>query len=96
MGINNKNNDALQEKNNNNDNNAASQETDFQKDKKAVYHRKVNSKLIGDYLNKLELPSNSNVIYLLKIANETNSYNINKKVPGPFYIKQRKILMEIL
>ena len=38
----------------------------------------MNSTLIGDYLNKLDLPSNSNVVSLLKIANETYADTINK------------------
>ena len=90
MQENNNNNDALQEKNNNNDNNVASQETDFQKDKKAVYHKKVNSKLIGDYLNKLELPSNSNVINLLKIENEQMSIILIKKYQVHFISNNEK------
>ena len=39
---------------------------------------KVKSTLIGNYLNKLELPSNSNVVNLLKFANETYAENTNK------------------
>ena len=50
----------------------------FPSHKKTIYHRKVNSTLIGDYLNKLELPSNSNFINMLKNANETYADNINK------------------
>ena len=66
---NNKNNEVSKE---NNDN------TNSLENKNMVYHRKVNSTLIGDYLNKLDLPSNSNVVSLLKIANETYADTINK------------------
>lgn len=54
---------------------------------RVIYHRKIKSTLIGDYLNKLDLPSNVNVINSLKKANEAyannakNNYNqicINK------------------
>ena len=41
--------------------------TDKKQDK-IIYHRKVKSTIIGDYLNKAELPSNSNVINSLKIS----------------------------
>lgn len=47
---------------------------------KIVYHRKVKSTIIGDYLNKAELPSNSNVINSLKIANENFASNQNKSI----------------
>ena len=74
---NNKNNDISKE--NNNYINSQEEKQDLQKNKKATFHRKVNSTLIGDYLNKLELlPSNSNVINMLKNANETYADNMNK------------------
>ena len=37
---------------------------------KGIYHRKMKSTLIGEYLNKLELPSNSNIVNSLKKVNE--------------------------
>ena len=37
---------------------------------KILYHRKIKSTLIGECLNKLDLPSNVNIINSLKIANE--------------------------
>ena len=43
--------------------------------KKIIYHRKVKSTLMGNYLNKLELLSNSNVVNVLKLANETCAEN---------------------
>ena len=45
---------------------------------KIVYHRKVKSTIIGNYLNKLDLPSNLSVINSLKFANETFANNQNK------------------
>ena len=42
---------------------------------KVIYHRKMKSTLIGDYLNQLELPSNSNIIDSLKKANEAFANN---------------------
>ena len=71
---NNKNNEISKE----NNNYTISQEIKPDIHKKTIYHRKVNSTLIGDYLNKLELPSNSNFINMLKNANETYADNINK------------------
>jgi len=74
---NNNNNDTSKE----NNNNINSQQDNNQKspnNNKMVYHRKVKSTLIGDYLNKLELPSNSNVVNMLKIANETYADNLNR------------------
>jgi hypothetical protein len=47
---------------------------------KIVYHRKVKSTILGDYLNKAELPSNSNVINSLKIANENFASNQNRSI----------------
>ena len=41
------------------------------KQDKIIYHRKVNSSLIGNYLKRLDLPSNLSLINSLKIANET-------------------------
>ena len=73
---NNKNNEISKE--NNNYTNSQDIKQDFSLHKKTIYHRKVNSTLIGDYLNKLELPSNSNFINMLKNANETYADNINK------------------
>ena len=73
---NNKNNEASKE--NNNYTNSIDTKPDITSYKKTIYHRKVNSTLIGDYLNKLELPSNSNVINMLKNANETYADNMNK------------------
>ena len=43
-----------------------------------VYHRKVKSTIIGNYLNKLDLPSNLSVVNSLKMANETFANNQNK------------------
>ena len=45
---------------------------------KVIYHRKINSSLIGEYLNKLDLPSNVNVVNSLKKANEAFANNVNK------------------
>ena len=74
---NNKNNELSQEDNEESkeyiENNKSQEE-----DKNMIYHRKVNSTLMGEYLNKLELPSNSNVVSLLKIANETYADTYNK------------------
>ena len=63
----------------NNKNNMIMGSTD-KKQGKIVYHRKVKSTIIGDYLNKAELPSNSNVINSLKIANENFASNQNKSI----------------
>ena len=65
------NNDVSSKENNNNINSNTN-------NNKIVYHRKVKSTLIGNYLNKLELPSNSNVVNLLKFANEAFAENTNK------------------
>ena len=43
-----------------------------------IYHRKVKSTIIGNYLNKLDLPSNLSVVNSLKMANETFANNQNK------------------
>ena len=45
------------------------------KSNRVIYHRKIKSTLIGDYLNKLDLPSNVNVINSLKKANEAYANN---------------------
>ena len=45
---------------------------------RVLYHRKMKSTLIGEYLNKLELPSNMNVINSLKRANEAYANDQNK------------------
>ena len=74
---NNNNNEASKE-NNNYINSQNNKNLKSPKERKSVYHRKVKSTLIGDYLNKLELPSNSNVVNMLKIANETYADNANK------------------
>ena len=71
-----KNNEASKE--NNNFTNSTDIKPDTTVIQKTIYHRKINSTLIGDYLNKLELPSNSNVINLLKNANETYADSMNK------------------
>ena len=75
------NNDASSKENNNNINSIYTKQ-DISNTKnnnnKIVYHRKVKSTLIGNYLNKLELPSNSNVVNLLKFANENFAENTNK------------------
>lgn len=63
----------------NNKNNMIMGSTD-KKQGRIVYHRKVKSTIIGDYLNKAELPSNSNVINSLKIANENFASNQNKSI----------------
>ena len=58
---------------NNNNSNYNNTNANISNDKlkeKIVYHRKVKSNLIGNYLNKLDLPSNLNVVNSLKIANE--------------------------
>ena len=62
---------------------------------KIVYHRKVKSTIIGDYLNKAELPSNSNVINSLKIANENFASNQNKSIIKSTLYKRIKILNPI-
>ena len=73
------NNDASSKENNNNINSIyVKQDNPNSNNNKIVYHRKVKSTLIGNYLNKLELPSNSNVVNLLKFANETYAENTNK------------------
>jgi len=79
------NNDASSKENNNNINSIYGKQDIFNANtnayansNKIVYHRKVKSTLIGNYLNKLELPSNSNVVNLLKFANETYAENTNK------------------
>jgi hypothetical protein len=73
------NNDASSKENNNNINSIYNkQDISNNNNNKIVYHRKVKSTLIGNYLNKLELPSNSNVVNLLKFANETYAENTNK------------------
>ena len=46
---------------------------------KVLNHRKMKSTLIGDYLNKIELPSNMNVINSLKRANEAYA-NVQNKI----------------
>ena len=43
---------------------------------RAIYHRKIKSTLIGECLNKLDLPSNVNVINSLKKANEAYANNV--------------------
>ena len=53
------------------------------KKEKVIYHRKMKTSLIGEYLNQLDLPSNSNIINSLKKANEAfakNQKNSNIKV----------------
>lgn len=50
------------------------------KQDKIVYHRKVKSTLIGNYLNKLDLPSNLSVINSLKIANEAFADSQKKNI----------------
>ena len=53
------------------------------KNEKAIYHRKMKTSIIGEYLNQLDLPSNSNIINSLKKANEAfanNQKNSNIKV----------------
>ena len=72
--IKNNNYDAAKE---NNKNNIMMSSTD-KRQGKIVYHRKVKSTIIGEYLNKADLPSNSNVINSLKIANENFASNQNK------------------
>ena len=74
--------------NNNSNNNAASKENinnnnnlDFieKPQDKIVYHRKVKSTIIGNYSNKLDLPSNLNVVNSLKLVNETFGENSQNK-----------------
>ena len=74
---NNKNNEVSKE--NNEQSKEFIENENSQEENKNIIHRKVNSTLIGNYLNKLELPSNSNVVSLLKNANETyaDAYNKN-------------------
>ena len=77
------NNDASSKENNNNINSIQGKQdisnaNTNNNNNNIVYHRKVKSTLIGNYLNKLELPSNSNVVNLLKFANETYAENTNK------------------
>jgi hypothetical protein len=53
------------------------------KKEKVIYHRKMKTSLRGEYLNQLDLPSNSNIINSLKKANEAfakNQKNSNIKV----------------
>ena len=53
------------------------------KTEKVIYHRKMKTSLIGEYINQLVLPSNSNIINSLKKANEAfakNQKNTNIKV----------------
>ena len=71
--IRNNNYDLIKEKNNNI--NSPDTKQNISSNNKIIYHRKVNSSLIGNYLNKLDLPSNSNVVNMLKLANETYAEN---------------------
>lgn len=82
-----KNNNKEVSKENNNTNNNTNTNIDSQQqenyheslnDNKIIYHRKIKSTLIGDYLNKIDLPSNSNVINMLKTANETYADNMSR------------------
>ena len=56
---------------------------------KIVYHRKVKSTLIGNYLNKVDLPSNLNVINSLKLANEAFAENQNRTNKISLYKKMK-------
>ena len=73
----------------NNKNHIMMGSTDKKQDK-IIYHRKVKSTIIGDYLNKAELPSNSNVINSLKIANENFASNQNKSIIKSTLYKRTK------
>jgi hypothetical protein len=46
------------------------------KGNRVIYHRKIKTTLIGDYLNKLDLPSNVNIVNSLKKANEAYANNL--------------------
>ena len=61
--------------NNNNEINYKNKKND-----KIIYHRKVKSTLIGEYLNRLDLPSNLNVVNSLKTANEAYGDSQNKNI----------------
>ena len=58
------------------------------------YYKKAHTSTMTDYLNKLELPSNSNVVNMLKFANETkfeNTYNNGFNIK---LYKKRELLNE--
>ena len=62
------------------------------KQDKIIYHRKVNSSLIGNYLKRLDLPSNLSLINSLKIANETfGDAQLNKLNNIKFHKKFKNI-----
>ena len=65
-------------KENNNNINSLNVNQDLSNSKKIIYHKKMKTTLIGNYLTKLDLPSNSNVVNMLKLANETYAENLNK------------------
>ena len=56
-------------------------EEEEKKQDKIIYHRKIKSTLIGEYSYKLDLPSNLNVVNILKTANKNFfSENENKNI----------------
>ena len=55
-------------------------EEEEKKQDKILYHRKVKSTLIGEYSYKLDLPSNLNVVNILKTANKNFAENENKSI----------------
>ena len=66
--------------------------------KSMIYHRKIKSNLSGN-VNKLDLPSNSNIVNLLKMANEAfaeknknNNEELNKNKNDPIYDSKSNIL----
>ena len=73
--INNNNINTSKENINNNEINYKNKKND-----KIIYHRKVKSTLIGEYLNRLDLPSNLNVVNSLKTANEAYGDSRNKNI----------------
>ena len=73
---NNKNNEIFKE---NNHKITEDKKQDESNSKSNLYHRKINSSLTGNFINKLELPSNFNVVNMLKNANETYAGDIDKK-----------------
>ena len=62
------------------------------KQDKIIYHRKVNSSLIGNYLKRLDLPSNLSLINSLKIENETfGNAQLNNRNNVKFHKKFKNI-----
>ena len=65
-------------------------EINYKKSVKNIYHRKVNSSLIGNYLKRLDLPLNLSLINSLKIANETFGDTQKRKIINTNIFKKFK------